>query len=65
MWIKTNSVNLLNWEVGKIPFGMTPARPNQWTFGLLPKQIGQEVFAQVMANIRNKTLRKITRDKLV
>jgi hypothetical protein len=62
MWIKTDAVNLLDWEVGKIPFGVSPASQRQWAFGMLPKQIGEKMFAQVLENVRNKSLQQIRRD---
>ncbi len=62
MWIKTDTVNLLTWETGKIPFGVTPASNLAWAFGQLPKQIGDKVFAQVLANSRSHTLQQVNRD---
>ena len=43
-WIKTHQVNTLQWSEAQIPFGITPARANEWSFGRLPQALGRLAF---------------------
>jgi hypothetical protein len=62
-WIKTGEVNMFNWEKGRIPHGITPARKGEWIFGRIPQGVGQQAFNQVQENIRDQTLQKVRRDE--
>ena len=49
-WIKTHQVNALEWDEGRLPFGVSPARPGEWAFGELPFALASQAFDQVRAN---------------
>ncbi len=61
-WIKTHQVNTMEWEKGRLPFGVVPARKGQWVFGQLPQSIGKQVFEQVKANLGRKHLCNVRRE---
>ena len=61
-WIKTDQVNTVRWEKGRIPFGVTPARKGQWAFGSLPQALGRKAFDQVREKSRDRSLRTVKRD---
>ncbi len=61
-WIKTHQVNTVEWEKGRLPFGVVPARKGQWVFGQLPQSIGKQVFEQVKANLGRKHLCNVRRE---
>lgn len=56
MWIKTHELNRFIWEKDRIPFGVTPARKQQWSFGMLPHALGKQVFEQVRQNSKKNNL---------
>jgi hypothetical protein len=61
-WIKTDQVNKLVWEKGRIPYGISQAKKGEWTFGMVPQGLGREVFEQVRDKARQRTLRTVDRD---
>ncbi|PSJ56709.1 type II toxin-antitoxin system PemK/MazF family toxin [Kumtagia ephedrae] len=62
-WIKTDQVNRLTWEKGRIPYGISQARKGEWSFGMIPRGLGQQVFDQVREKARNRTLLTVSRDE--
>lgn len=61
-WIKTDQVNRLVWEKGRIPYGISPAAKGEWTFGMVPQALGRQVFEQVRDKARQRTLRTVDRE---
>jgi hypothetical protein len=61
MWIKTHEVNTLQWEEGQLPYGVSRARPDAWTFGMLPQALGRRMFEQVRENSRRQALGIVAR----
>lgn len=43
-WIKTHEANELFWEKNKLPFGVSKASEERWTFGTLPYELGKQAF---------------------
>lgn len=60
-WIKTHEVNTFEWPEGQIPYGVSPARENDWAFGLLPYDLARRVHEQVRANSRRNNLEIVRR----
>ena len=60
-WIKTHQVNTLIWPEGQIPFGITPARFGEWSFGRLPQALGRAAFEQVRNNAQAGQLQSVPR----
>jgi mRNA-degrading endonuclease toxin of MazEF toxin-antitoxin module len=46
-WVKTDQMNRLTWEKGRIPHGISQARKGEWSFGTLPQSFSNQVFAQI------------------
>jgi hypothetical protein len=63
-WIKTDQVNLLRWEKGRIPHGISSVRPGEWFYGSIPRSLGEQVFNQVRDKARDRRLRTVRRDDL-
>jgi len=61
-WIKTHQVNTVEWEKGRLPFGIMPAHKGQWVFGQLHYSIGKQAFEQVRDNATRKRLRNVRRE---
>lgn len=61
-WIKTDQVNTVQWEKDRIPYGVTPAHPQQWIFGNLPRQLGRKAFEQVREKSHDRTIQNVRRD---
>ena len=61
-WIKTDQVNLLLWEKGRIPYGISQARKGAWAYGMIPAALGRQVFEQVREKARRRSLRTVKRD---
>ena len=61
-WIKTDQVNRLTWEKGRIPYGISQAHKGEWSFGMIPRGLGEQVFAQVREKARSRTLAAVDRD---
>lgn len=62
-WIKTDQVNKLAWEKGRIPYGISQASKGEWTFGMVPQGLGRQVFEQVREKARLRTLQTVDRDE--
>ena len=60
-WIKTDQVNRLTWEKDRIPYGISQTRQGEWSFGMLPHSLGEQVFEQVREKARNRTLQTVRR----
>jgi len=60
---KTHEVNAFIWNDDYIPFGITKAFDDRWTFGDLPYALAKKMFDQVQAQSRRKTLKRVTRDQ--
>ncbi len=61
-WIKTHQVNTAVWEADRLPYGVTPARDGEWSFGQLPQVLGRQAFEQVREHSRERTLAQVRRD---
>ncbi len=61
-WIKTDQVNRLTWEKDRIPYGISRTRTGEWSLGMIPQALGQQVFQQVRDKARNRTLQTVNRD---
>ncbi|WP_274630929.1 type II toxin-antitoxin system PemK/MazF family toxin [Arvimicrobium flavum] len=61
-WIKTDQVNVLRWERGRIPYGISQARKGAWAYGMLPQALGRQAFEQVRAKARGRQLQTVKRD---
>ena len=53
MWIKTQQVNKLEWSEGQIPYGVTKTPDRNWSYGVLPYALRQQVLQQIKENKRN------------
>lgn len=62
-WIKTDQVNRLTWERGRMPYGISQARKGEWTFGMIPQGLGKEVFNQVREKARSRSLQTVNREE--
>ena len=62
VWIKTHEVNMIEWEDGRIPYGITRTPSGNWTYGIMPRIIGQKAFEQVRENSRKKSINITKRD---
>jgi hypothetical protein len=61
MWIKTDVVNVMTWEDGQVPFGVTPAKRSGWEFGILPDKLSKKIIESVLTNMRSGDLDQISR----
>jgi hypothetical protein len=61
-WIKTDQVNRLTWEKDRIPYGISRTRTGEWSLGMIPQALGQQVFQQVQDKVRSRTLQAVNRD---
>lgn len=61
-WIKTSQVNRLTWEKGRMPYGISQARKGEWSFGMIPQDLGRQAFNQVQARARSRSLQTVDRD---
>lgn len=61
-WIKTDQVNKLVWEKGRIPHGISRTAKGEWTFDMVPQGLGRQVFEQVRDKARQRRLQTIDRD---
>lgn len=62
-WIKTDQVNRLTWEKGRIPYGISQAHKGEWSFGMIPRGLGEQTFEQVRAKARSRALKTVSRDE--
>lgn len=62
MWIKTHEVNSFQWNGDVIPCGVTRTPSGAWSYGLLPKALGQEAMQQVRQNSQQHALSIIKRE---
>lgn len=62
-WIKTDQVNVLQWEAERIPLGIMPVRKGQWSYGSIPQALGRQVFEQVREKARSGLLKRVDRDQ--
>jgi hypothetical protein len=62
-WIKTDEVNTLVWEKGRIPHGVSQTPKGTWSYGMLPQALGREVFEQVREKARRRALGAVRRDQ--
>ena len=60
-WIKTDQINTVHWQKDRVPYGVTPVRAGQWTYGTLPQQLGKQAFAQVRDKSQQKALQNVRR----
>lgn len=61
-WIKTEQVNWVAWKKNRIPYGITPARAGQWSYGQLPLDITRKVFQQISERVKQGLLHQVRRD---
>ena len=61
-WVKTHQVNVVTWERDRLPFGVSPARPGAWAFGLLPLGLGRQAFEQVRERSLGRSFEQVRRD---
>lgn len=64
-WIKTHELNSLIWPKDQVPFGISKSPSGAWSYGMLHKDIGAQVFTQLRENAQNKTLQNVRRDELL
>ncbi len=62
MWIVTDTVNVVTWVKGQIPFGLTPTPSGNWSYGKIPYALREQVHAQVLENAESRTLGRVRRD---
>ena len=53
MWIKTQQVNKLQWSEERIPYGFIKTPKNDWSYGVLPYALRQQVLQKIRENKRN------------
>ncbi len=61
-WIKTQQVNVLSWQPGRIPDGVVPLKDGSWKYGRLPGSLGKQLLEQVRSHARQTTLSQVDRD---
>lgn len=61
-WIKTQQVNVLSWQPGRIPHGIVPLKDGSWKYGQLPGSLGKRLLEQVRNHARRRTLAPVNRD---
>lgn len=61
-WIKTDQVNRLTWEKGRMPYGISQARKGEWSFGMIPQSLSKQMFEQVQEKNRSRSLKTVDRD---
>ncbi|MBT3329862.1 MAG: growth inhibitor PemK [Rhodospirillaceae bacterium] len=61
-WIRTHEVNTFVWEQGRLPYGITPAKRDNWFFGILPPSLHARMRDQVIALSGHKSLQVVRRD---
>lgn len=62
MWIKTHEINRVEWPDNRYPFGVTPNRKGDMSYGVMRHDIGAQAFQQVAEQARNRTLAQVNRD---
>jgi mRNA-degrading endonuclease toxin of MazEF toxin-antitoxin module len=60
-WIKTDQVNRLTWEKGRMPYGISQAPSGAWSYGMIPQGLGKQAFEQVRAKARSRSLQTVDR----
>jgi mRNA-degrading endonuclease toxin of MazEF toxin-antitoxin module len=63
-WIKTDQVNRLTWKKDRIPHGIVQARNGEWSFGMIPHRLGEQVFEQVREKARSRTIKTVDRHEI-
>ncbi len=63
MWIKTHEINRVEWPDNHYPFGVTPNRKGNMSYGVMRHDIGVQAFQQVAEQARNRTLAQVNRDE--
>lgn len=61
-WVKTDQVNRLHWQKGRVPCGIRPIRKGQWTYGMIPQKLGQRILKQLREKARAQSLSSTRRD---
>jgi hypothetical protein len=59
-WVVTSEVNVVDWEDP----GIVPVTPGQWTYGLIPRQLAEQIRANVMGHVKRQNLPMIDRPKI-
>lgn len=62
-WIKTHQVNVLTWQKGQIPYGVTPAKKGSWTYGRLPHSLSKRVFDEIRERSQKREVKRVDRDE--
>ena len=63
MWIKTHEVNRVEWPERGYPFGVTPNRKGQMSYGVMRHDIAEQAYQQVVEQFRSGKIAQINRDE--
>ncbi len=55
-WIKTDQINQVIWPDDRLPFGVTPVRDGEWTYGEMPAQLNRKALQQVRFASKGRSL---------
>ena len=61
-WIKTDQVNTVVWPKGRLPYGVVPLANREWSYGQLPRALGELVLNQVLEHSQRRALGNVLRD---
>ena len=61
-WIVTDEVNMLLWNEGRIPAGVSAIRQGRWSYGRLPSNLRRRAFEQVAALVDAGRIAVVPRD---
>ena len=64
-WVKTDQVNRVTWEKDRIPYGISRARKGEWSYGMMPRGLGEQVFDQVREKARGRRLLIVAREEVI
>lgn len=59
-WVVTSEVNVVDWEDP----GIIPVASGQWTYGMIPRQLAEQIRANVMGHAKGRNLPMTDRPKI-
>jgi hypothetical protein len=59
-WVITSEVNVVDWDDP----GIAPLATGQWTYGLIPRRLAEQIRANVMTHVKRQDLPMIDRPKI-
>ena len=62
MWVRTDNLNYFSLKPNQIPIGVSKTRDGRESYGMLPQQLGKQVFSQLVENDRARKTERVKRD---